>query len=1317
MMERSSGIQTSQMPYPGLRSFQRAEFDIFFGRDDHVSDMLEKLSENQFLCVTGPSGCGKSSLARTGLFNALEAGFLPGRGSDWIFCDLHPETDPLDRLCAALGKAIIIGESGRGSREPKKEEADEIAELNNLFLNHIEDRSSDLCEAVEKVTAVRDRPIVILIDQFEEIFRYAQDDPNAASRFVDVLLKTSAARRNIYVVITIRTDELAKCARYSGLTNAINQSQFLTPTLDRFQMREAIEGPVSLFDGTVAEDLSIWMLNGLEEQLDKLPLMQHALHLLYLHARKDQPRGHLTITLVDFFRIFGIEEKDGGIRSESHDALRTSLSHRLDTIYRHLSKADRRIARALFCALTTLESRGRDIRHPIKLGVAAKIADCAFDDLVRVIGTFKDGDEAYLRIAGEQDGIDPGDTVDVTHECVLRLWEPLSDVWLPEEQKAAENIRHLARQARDREEQARLRALDRLLGRGLLKGHILGRYTDWWRTWQPNESWAKRHLESFVWRSGKQKRSTVDVFRAVDAYIDDSRTFKKRSGISVALSILAMLALGGIWGADRIQSQQAEAELKQKQEALTRELILRDVWEKISQIDPSENVKRPVEFAQRANGVLRDAIEIGVGDDGIAIAREKVLGAMGYAYEWRRFNHGGKGEAVYGAQYMPGARSFATLSETLVLRIWDSGEIAAPMEEINLKSRLDGFSSDRGRTLAVSPQGDIAVGTQQGAVILVPAPESENPEVRVLYAGTGTTDSTITGLDFSPDGRDLIASSLFGRLRHWRRDDGDAWALDRVLRMDWLSKKSSYAAFLSPLDETSTTRGYRAWSTAFSPRGDLIGVGLDNGTVCILLTEGNQKICDANGHEKAVKAIAFAKDQDRIVTGGNDDNLRVWDLTAGRLAGTRTYRLLLELSPLVFWQESDIWDVAFSADGDYLAAIMWDGQIRVFNARNWRPLTAMRGHTRPPRSIAFSPDGQRLLTGALDRTARIWTSFVPRTADPELSARLPWAYRARSIRAVAVGQDASWVAMTNGQKIWIKEPGQTLRQITQENGDKMPERYMDLATPVAASFFMVAHKAPSVSLWRRDADGLWQSEMRDLRGAGSSGNFDQRHVALSADGSRFAVDVKLDGAYHVLICETDAATCNPDPDNHVALIRTPRDYDQTRDPDHDCRKIPNYFINALAIAPGGDKIAIGTSDCNLRLYDIGGDGHIALSEAHDGSISGVDFFPAAEAVAAASTDWSASLWRLPGGESTIMRGHDSALTDVASLPSGVHMVTAARDERLIVWNIETDGQVFEYPGYIDTITSLDAKPHPIWRDHRRRNPGWRFAGQLFHPDQ
>ena len=58
------GDTSSLEPYPGLRAFRKDESDIFFGRDDHISEMIVKLSSSHFLCITGSSGCGKSSLIR-----------------------------------------------------------------------------------------------------------------------------------------------------------------------------------------------------------------------------------------------------------------------------------------------------------------------------------------------------------------------------------------------------------------------------------------------------------------------------------------------------------------------------------------------------------------------------------------------------------------------------------------------------------------------------------------------------------------------------------------------------------------------------------------------------------------------------------------------------------------------------------------------------------------------------------------------------------------------------------------------------------------------------------------------------------------------------------------------------------------------------------------------------------------------------------------------------------------------------------------------------------------------------------------------------
>ena len=58
---------SNEYPYPGLRPFERHETDIFFGREEHTDQLLERFDHTHFLAVVGPSGCGKSSLVRTGL--------------------------------------------------------------------------------------------------------------------------------------------------------------------------------------------------------------------------------------------------------------------------------------------------------------------------------------------------------------------------------------------------------------------------------------------------------------------------------------------------------------------------------------------------------------------------------------------------------------------------------------------------------------------------------------------------------------------------------------------------------------------------------------------------------------------------------------------------------------------------------------------------------------------------------------------------------------------------------------------------------------------------------------------------------------------------------------------------------------------------------------------------------------------------------------------------------------------------------------------------------------------------------------------------
>ncbi len=1310
----------SPTPYPGLRSFRRAEFDIFFGRDDHVSDMLGKLAENRFLCITGPSGCGKSSLARTGLFNALEAGFMSDRGSDWIFCDLHPETNPIGRLCHALAKAIVMGESGRGGPEPDADEAEQIGELEQLFLNHITTRSSNLTAALARVTSVAGRPIVILVDQFEEIFRYAQDDPHAASRFVDVLLKTAGAKGDVHVVITIRTDELEKCARYAGLTNAINHSQFLTPTLDRFQMQEAIEGPIAMFGASIDPELSIWMLNGLEEQLDKLPLMQHALRLLYQYARRKQPEGNIRIGLKDFFEVFDLGEQGQAYLTHGHDALRMSLSNRLDAIYDALEKQDQQIARDLFCALTMLESRGRDIRRPLRVGVAARTIGCDFEHLRRVIERFSKGSVAYLRIAGEEDGITADDTVDVAHECVLRLWRPLQEQWLVEENGSAENIRFLARLTRERGNTAELSWLDRLLGRGLMTGRTLTRYSHWWRRKAPNATWAERYLERVEWREGGEVLDAETVFERIADFVRQSKRWTATERIltwSIPAAIVAFVAVYSALNLRantlearnealeaRAEVSKAEAELLREQiEQAQRQRQISDVWQSVSLLSPGPLDEAPLETAEQAADALQNALDFNLKEDAIDMAREKLVDALSYVRELRRFDHGkGAEDQIFAAEFLPDQRYFVTLSEGLTLSVWDRLDNRAPVRTLELKPYLTHRSKPLGRSMAVAPDGTIAVGTRRGAALLVDGLMSDTQRVQELYPGPPVEEfDTMSALAFSQDGATLIGGAGTGHVHVWTRGEADDWRRAALFLARNLVARGQGVGLL-PADGTERAgRQHVVWSIAMSPGDDFAAFGIGDGKVCLMTLDGIETRCSGQAHQRSVKALAFSPDGGQLVSGGADDVVRVWTLSAAEPpadAGPDQDGRLpeLTLSGAVLWHTSEVWSADFSDDGRYLATAAQDGTARLFQTDDWRPLQVLRGHELAVRTARLDAQGREILTASLDQTARLWTPGISRLNDGDIAFVLPHAAQGNDVQSVTLGQDAMWLAATDGSKIWIrKRDSPRIELFDPDSFLPKGDTPFRIAAPQDAHLLVAAMRSPRILLWEPDAAGAWQMRAIEIEGADVAGSNRYRRLAVSRDGSRVAVNVTGNETvgHSILVCDTSAETCGSAPGHHVALVPFDPLIETDRNPEDDCNR--EAEPTALGFAKGGEEIIVGGTDCNVRVYSLrdqpAPQTHVMSKLV--GNITGVDASDDGARVAASSTDWQGSVWSPANEDVRLLRGHTAPLSGIKMLPASGVAATASVDERIIIWNVETGRQVLEFPSIENPITTLDAKPY------------------------
>jgi hypothetical protein len=208
-------------PYPGLRPFEPYEAEVFFGREAHTDRLIEILQRERFLAVIGPSGSGKSSLVRAGMLPAVAAGWM-GSGSDWRIAILRPGDRPLHRLAQALLEPGVFGhELGRGEAVAAGLVEAELRR-GPLGIAHLVQDSAQASDGVQPFN------LLVLVDQFEEIFRYAEAGTAQADEsgaLVNLLLASRAAEAGrIHVTLTMRTDFLGHCVRFQDLPEAINRA-------------------------------------------------------------------------------------------------------------------------------------------------------------------------------------------------------------------------------------------------------------------------------------------------------------------------------------------------------------------------------------------------------------------------------------------------------------------------------------------------------------------------------------------------------------------------------------------------------------------------------------------------------------------------------------------------------------------------------------------------------------------------------------------------------------------------------------------------------------------------------------------------------------------------------------------------------------------------------------------------------------------------------------------------------------------------------------------------------------------------------------
>jgi len=151
---------TPPNPFVGLRPFEADDSLLFFGRQQQAAELMRRLHDERFVAVVGSSGCGKSSLVRAGLIPTLHAGFLVDDRDVWHVGTMKPGDSPIENLASAL----LTDANG-----DRREKAQALARA-------IEEGGAQaVLDATSPLLSAQDTNILLLVDQFEELFRFDQD--------------------------------------------------------------------------------------------------------------------------------------------------------------------------------------------------------------------------------------------------------------------------------------------------------------------------------------------------------------------------------------------------------------------------------------------------------------------------------------------------------------------------------------------------------------------------------------------------------------------------------------------------------------------------------------------------------------------------------------------------------------------------------------------------------------------------------------------------------------------------------------------------------------------------------------------------------------------------------------------------------------------------------------------------------------------------------------------------------------------------------------------------------------------------------------